>query len=236
MDARLLLAAGTALGVGTMFLFDPAKGKRRRAMARDQAVHFVHRTEAVVEAVSHDVPNRTHGIAARLRSRLAPEAVDDRVLAERIRAKLGRLVSHPGALDVEVLQGFVTLKGPILAREVDHLLSTLRAAPAVVGIDNRLDIHQSADHVSALQGGKMDRGSTLPLLKRHWSPTTRVATGLVGAGLTAYGGARHDFPGTIASLAGLGLGARAVTNRDLPLPNGFHHDRTPLAPTLANAE
>ena len=235
MNARLVLAAGTALGAGPMFLLDPAKGKRRRALARDQAVRLAHQTEAVIEAVSNDIPNRTHGVAARLRTRFAPDVIDDRVLAERIRARLGRLVSHPGALDIEVMQGLVTLKGPILARELDNLIAGVRSAPGVLGIDNRLEIHESAEHISALQGGKVDRGSTFPLLKRHWSPTTRLVTGLAGAGLAAYGMARHDLPGAIASIAGVGLGARAVTNRGLPRQIGPHYDQSTPTTTVASA-
>jgi uncharacterized membrane protein len=81
----------------------------------------------------------------------------------------------------------------------------------------------------------VDRGATFPLLKRHWSPTTRLVTGLAGAGLAAYGMARHDLPGAIASIAGVGLGARAVTNRGLPRQIGPHYDQSTPTTTVASA-
>jgi len=45
--------------------------------------------------------------------------VDDDVLVERVRAHLGRAVSHPHAVDVGAADGVVTLRGPTAPRSAD---------------------------------------------------------------------------------------------------------------------
>ena len=62
---------------------------------------------------------------------LAPVADD--VLAERVRARLGHNVSH-ASIEVQVAQGEVTLRGPVLDAEVDGLLRAVRAVPGVRGV------------------------------------------------------------------------------------------------------
>jgi hypothetical protein len=51
--------------------------------------------------------------------------LDDRTPVERVRAKLGRVVSHPYAIAVTADNCVVTLSGPILEAEVPRLLQTV---------------------------------------------------------------------------------------------------------------
>src|SRR5438094_824144 len=93
------------LGAGLMYVFDPVQGRRRRALVRDQFVHALHELDDAIGVTFRDVSHRSSGLWAEARSlpaRLSGEAVPDRVLEERVRAKLGRYVSHPGSIGVTV--------------------------------------------------------------------------------------------------------------------------------------
>jgi osmotically-inducible protein OsmY len=83
---------------------------------------------------------------------LTRERVPDTVVVERVRSRIGHVVSHPGAIEVTVQNGRVTLSGPALARELDPLLSDLAHVRGVTGVENKLDIHEEPGSLPALQG------------------------------------------------------------------------------------
>src|SRR5918999_3993524 len=92
--------AGVLAGAGLMYLLDPDRGARRRALVRDQAMRAQHRLAEGAEATGRDLRNRALGTAAELRSRFRRESAGDEILHERVRSVLGRVVSHPGAIEV----------------------------------------------------------------------------------------------------------------------------------------
>lgn len=75
--------------------------------------------------------NRSSGAVAGLRSRFGGDNADDAVVEERVRARLGRLVSHPSAVEVTVIQGEATLLGAVLEDELEGLLDGV--APELQG-------------------------------------------------------------------------------------------------------
>ena len=84
--------------------------------------------------------------------------VDDGVLVDRVRSKIDRVVSHPGAITVMAQNGTVTLTGPVLADEVPHLLSCVKWIAGVQHVNNDLDIHEEAENHPALQSGRERTG------------------------------------------------------------------------------
>ena len=68
------IGVGAGLGAGLMFLLDPDRGRRRRALARDKAIHLAKSTEKIVSARSRDLGNRASGAASRIRSLIRGEA------------------------------------------------------------------------------------------------------------------------------------------------------------------
>ena len=127
MNKKQLLCTGLGLGAGLMYFLDPDRGRRRRTLVRDTATHLVHAADDAIGTTARDVSNRLIGFVAEVKSRFTCEKVSDEVLVERVRAKLGRVASHPHALKVTAEQGRVTLGGPILAHEVDPLLKCVYA-------------------------------------------------------------------------------------------------------------
>ncbi len=61
------MLCGVALGAFAMFLLDPDKGNRRRALARDKMYSAMVRTRKRIDAKSRDVANRAKGLGAEAR-------------------------------------------------------------------------------------------------------------------------------------------------------------------------
>jgi hypothetical protein len=131
MNKGLSFGAGLGMGIGVMYLVDPDRGKRRRALLRDKCLSATRKTGEVTEVTARDFTNRAQGIAASIQSRFTSAETDDAVLVDRMRSKLGRIVSHPGAIEVASENGNVTLSGPILEAEVDSLLTCVKAVQRV---------------------------------------------------------------------------------------------------------
>lgn len=179
----LTLLGGVGLGAGLMYLLDPEGGRRRRALARDKAVHGLKVSGKALRRTSVDLGNRTRGLVAEAGSLLRKGSADDRKLEGRVRSKLGRHLSHPSALQVQCQDGLVILSGPVLASELDKVLAKVQKIKGVHEVESRLEVHESAENVPSLQSSN---GS------RRLSPRT-AALGLGGVG----------------ALAGLGLLARS---------------------------
>lgn len=131
MNSLVGLTGALGIGAGLAYLFDPDRGRRRRALASDQLVSAVHAAGDAADATSRDVKNRVAGTLASLRSRFEPDDVSDDVLVERVRARMGSVVRHARAIDVSAADGRVTLQGPILAEEADRLIRRVGAVRGV---------------------------------------------------------------------------------------------------------
>jgi gas vesicle protein len=183
MDARDLLV-GAAAGSAVMFLLDPNGGRRRRALMRDRMVRATRKARKGLDATARDIANRTGGIAAETRKRLSRERVHDAKLVARVRAKLGRASSHPGAIEVDAHDGHVILRGAILDAEMNDVLAAATAARGVNTVDCQVDVYETAERIPSLQGEGRVGEPSLDILQRSWSPATRA---MVGAGLLATG-------------------------------------------------
>src|SRR5688572_29666256 len=112
MNTGTGIISGIGLGAGLMYLLDPERGRRRRAVARDKAKSMLTQSEDAEGRTSRDVTNRARGVAAGARSIFGRKQVFEDVLAARVRSKIGRLVTHPGAIEVTATPaGTVTLSG-----------------------------------------------------------------------------------------------------------------------------
>jgi len=209
--------AGLALGAAGMYLLDPVQGRRRRAMIRDQAVRRAREVKHGADVALRDVRNRAGGARHRWAAAGARH-IPDRVLAERVRAKLGRHSAHPRAIKVSVTEGSVELSGPVLAQECETILRSVRRVRGVREVHDRLQRHDSAAHVSSLQGGIPRRGERMAFQQERWSPATRLLSGGAGSALLVAGLRRGGVSGALAGLAGVGLLLRAGTNASWERP------------------
>jgi hypothetical protein len=218
MNKALTFGAGLGLGTGLMYLLDPDRGRRRRALLRDKGAWALRKTGDCIEVTAHDLRNRAQGIT---HIHSSSEPVDDRIVAERVRSKLGRVVAHPGAIEVNALNGAVTLSGPILVEEMSELLKCVNGVRGVKQVINNLEAHEQADNHPALQSGRERQGAHFEFFQENWSPAARVLAGAAGASLAAYGGVRRDALGAGLGTAGLLLLTRGITNTGIQRLAGF---------------
>jgi hypothetical protein len=134
----------------------------------------------------------------------------DHVLAARVQTRIGRPVSHPGAIDVKASSGRMTLSGPVFEAEVDQLLEGVRTVPGVTQVDNRLETHARAGDVSALQGPGPLKLRGGPSHWPRWLPATRVMAGATALALMAWAARHRTLRGTALGLTGFELLEQAV--------------------------
>lgn len=207
-------AAAGATGALAMYFFDPHQGRRRRALVRDQFVRRTRETRQTADRTTRDFGQRAYGMFAEAAGRFRHGAVADDVLAERVRAKMGLVVSHPSAISVRASQGRVTLEGPILAEELTRLLLAVAGVRGVTEIDNRFEVHATAGGVPGLQG-ESRRPYRWDVMQAHWSPATRLLAGSAAAGLALFGCRERGWTAGAALGTASLLLARTITNLEL---------------------
>lgn len=137
------LLAGLGLGAALMYVLDPKRGARRRALIRDQANSALRTGRREFRRRTEDLKHRAEGAVAELRGRFKERnngAVDDEQLAERVRAELGHKVHHTSALDVTAHDGIVTLAGQIPREELPDVLATAKRVRGVEQVRDELRV------------------------------------------------------------------------------------------------
>jgi hypothetical protein len=211
-----------------MFVFDPVRGRRRRALARDQMAHATRMLKRATGITARDLSHRAYGMWNEKGRLFQREQVSDDVLEARVRSRIGRSVSHPHAISVAVRDGHVTLSGPVLAREAKRLISGVSSLRGVKGMDHTLAIHTDAEDIPALQGGRLRTGDRFALMQSNWSPTARLLAGLAGGALMTNCLARRDPISIALGTIGFGLCMRSATNMEMKSLLGVGDDCRPI--------
>lgn len=180
MTANWMIPA--AAGAAATWFLDPDSGRRRRSIMRDKTRRTWKLFSSAVQVGAWDLRHVTEGRLAELRAAFQRDTASDRVVRARMRALLGRHVSHPGAVTITVDDGMATLMGPIIRHEVDPLLDALLSVRGVRGIESRLEIYDSAGPIPSLQGG-VDRDPPT-----GWRPASRMLAGIGGCAALATAG------------------------------------------------
>lgn len=204
--SSLAFVAGIGSGVAAAYLLDPARGRRRRAIAGDRARHLARAEKRFLGKAMRDTKNRARGLAARVRP--SREEVGDDRLHARVRSELGHHVSHAGAIEAGVHDGVVTLRGPIIRDEIAHLVRAIRRIPGVMAVHDALEPHDADDRVPGLQGGR----SSSPARTR-WTPASRLLAAAAGMALVGSGLLRKSSMGLGMAAVGGALLLRSAANR-----------------------
>jgi hypothetical protein len=107
---------GAAAGAVAAFLFDPARGRARRARLTDQGAATMRRITRRGEGLVRRVRSDVEGKLAATRAAGAAEArpLDDATLTDRVQSVVFRDPSVPkGDLNVNVERGIVVLRGEV---------------------------------------------------------------------------------------------------------------------------
>jgi len=211
--SRLLQGAG--LGATLMYFFDPILGRRRRALVRGKLDHLTHLVEEGSQATADDFGNRVDGVLAQVGELFSTEPEDDVVLTERVRAQIGRLSCHPGAIFVTANNGQMTLTGPILRDEVGRVVHGVSRVRGVRGVVNQLQVHDTPGDVPGLQGECHPASEARSILESSWPPTARFAA-IAGGGLLAFYSLTRRGPiGTLLAILSGAPAIRGISNVDL---------------------
>jgi hypothetical protein len=197
-----------------MYLLDPDRGARRRAVARDKSARISRKLGHGFASAARDFQHRSAGAAAELKARFRPDLAGDEIVEERVRAELGHVVSHPGSISVTVLDGRVILSGPVPRDEAGDLLAAVERVRGVREIENQLHVRDDPGRVPGLQGGR-PRGRPPDELQDRWAPSTRMLVGaLAGSALVRGFRMRGPIGGALSAVAA-GVLTRAAVNQPL---------------------
>ena len=148
----IAVLGGIGIGAGLMFVFDPDRGKRRRTLMRDKVAGTANKLSCTAGKMNRDLRNRAAGLMAEAKGLFKQEEIADEVLIDRVRSKIGRVISNAGAVEVAAKDGKVTLSGTVLVNEADKLLRKVRLVRGVKDVENRLEVDGEAGEIPALQG------------------------------------------------------------------------------------
>jgi uncharacterized membrane protein len=221
---RLTSFIGGALaGSSLMYMLDPDKGTRRRAIGRDKIVSAITRSQRAGRSTAADLGNRAKGRWHELLSALSTDLVSPEVLEARIWAHVGGYVSHPRSVNIRAdADGSVTITGQVLAGEADTLIDAVAAVPGVVRVASRLEERHGPGAIPSLQGGALRRSSMRTHDRQYWSPSRRLLVGTLGAALSTYGLAEGKLMGKFLTGTGGTLLLRSVSNMELARFFGFN--------------
>ncbi|WP_157666602.1 BON domain-containing protein [Bordetella genomosp. 13] len=149
MKALLNCVAALAAGAAAMYFLDPDMGRRRRALVRDKTSANYHNAGRYVRAQRRHLANHLRGAAAQIKGSPQPES--DQQLEGRVRTRLGRLVSRPGAIEVTVTDGSVCLGGRVPASEHPGLVDAVMAVEGVFEVLDRMQVQGVPDNVTSLE-------------------------------------------------------------------------------------
>jgi hypothetical protein len=147
------------MGAVVMYYLDPQLGGRRRALLRDQMIKVMNRVQDDLDNRAEDMQKQARGMAIEAVKRIGEEKADNVTMASSIRTKMGRIVSHPGAVNVMVEGNTITLTGDILANEVQPFVTAVKEMSGNRQVDNQLTVHEDAANVPGLQGKKTRKKS-----------------------------------------------------------------------------
>lgn len=139
----LRVLIGLGLGAAAMYVLDPQAGRRRRGRLRDQTLSARRRVGGAAQKAARDMGNRLRGGIAEARAMWrGQEEVSDDVLAERVRARMGHVLSHAHVhlMEVSAHAGHVTLRGTLPADEASRLVAGVRAVRGVTDVDNQIRV------------------------------------------------------------------------------------------------
>ncbi len=135
----LALAAGVGAGAGLMYLYDPDRGRSRRKRLTAEATGLLHRGEKVIEKHGTDLVNRARGLMFEATSAFVPEEeVDDDVLAERVRSRMGHVLARPHEVHVHAQKGVITLEGNLSRADRARLTEEVEGVPGVKRVKDHL--------------------------------------------------------------------------------------------------
>jgi hypothetical protein len=150
---------GAACGAAFMFLTDPLAGRRRRRFFGDKFRSTLRHGREILIGYGTHVGQHARGAAHEWRAWATEGDVPDHTLVERVRAQLGRGVSHVRQICVSAHDGVVTLAGSALRHESANLLENVQRVRGVKSVARRLHLYDTPEEfpvIHPVPGGSIE--------------------------------------------------------------------------------
>jgi gas vesicle protein len=134
------MMAGAAVGATVMYFCDPHRGKARRAELQQKAGGVARQAGHEVAIKAEDLLNRAKGVVAKADASFerSEDVIDDDVVAERVRSRMGHITEHASDIETEVVSGVVALRGTVSQDKHRHLVDEILTVPGVKGVRDLL--------------------------------------------------------------------------------------------------
>lgn len=145
--AAPLLGAGAA-GAALAFIFDPDRGKGRRAKAKDMVAGRMRSTARATARRSRYIAGRANGMRQRVIHRNHRGEIefppDDRTLIDKIKSQAIGVRWDQSRIVLNAVGGVVELRGEVdTIEDMERLEKAVRKVPGVVGVENMLHLKNS---------------------------------------------------------------------------------------------
>jgi uncharacterized membrane protein len=216
------LAGGVAAAASALYFLDGKRGSQRRSAFASNAKRLSRGFGKATAKSARDCWHHLSGPALGVWSGPGgSQRADDRLLVERIRSGIGRLVSQPHRIHVVSDDGVVTLWGTAAEEEILRLSKSVRSIPGAKEVINHLEAREGEERGPAVVSPfKQARRETL----LNWSPAKRLVAGMAGTAAAIYGLKRKDAVGISISLVGAGLAAVSTMRRNVHSLLAFSED------------
>jgi BON domain len=132
------MTVAAAVGATLAYVFDPVRGRRRRAELKDRGRATLHREVRAVERHASYEKGRAEGVIHKLRNPRPHVPEDDMTLADKVRSEVLGRVDGPH-LTIDVSNRVVTLRGEVPDDSAaENIERRVRATPGVIDVVNLL--------------------------------------------------------------------------------------------------
>lgn len=137
------LGITAALAAAAAWFFDPASGRRRRALLRDRTAGLFRRSASRSARAGRGLSADAYGLVQKATHlRAEPKDYDDATLKDKVETELFRPADAPkGQVDVNVQHGIVQLRGAVDSPDlIDDLVKRTRSIQGVREVENLLHV------------------------------------------------------------------------------------------------
>ena len=136
-----------AVGIGSAliaYLFDPERGKGRRAKLRDQTKSRIRKAQDAARRQVEFQSNRVMGLAHEMMSDDASSEPDDELIRQKVKSEVIGPAQLP-SVEVDVRNGVVTITGDIDDAQYRDLAMEIRKISGVESVDQARSASTSGD-------------------------------------------------------------------------------------------
>lgn len=147
---------------------------------------------------------------------LRGEVEQDKVLIRQVRETVQRMLGKTSGVGITVNEGKALLHGNIPPDKHESLVRAVQSTPGVRDVADML-VERNDDDPSLRAPSRLSQAGDwkkVDLRQEHWSPATRLLTGIMGAVLIR-GVARGSALGVLGGLLGSALLYRSATNKPI---------------------